>query len=131
MTSPAQLALALDACAAVDHDTATCARCIEAAFADGRLRLLIDEPRSRQHFASMFVGEKVARGEQLRVIHVLSRPAGGEIRGYVLTDDDVLRLRLPEYAGAWPALDAAVSSRVGARSVAPYAVDQSGSARSP
>lgn len=111
-TASAQLPLALDACHG-EHDTSSCTRCVEAAFADGSFRLLVDALASRD---CGYVGRTI-KDDKVRVVHVLSKHAGGEIRGYVITDDGVLRLRLPCYTGAWPALDEAVRSRVGAASV--------------
>lgn len=60
-----------------------------------------------------FVGcGQVVPGDRLAFVHVMSRPAGGEIRGYVLYDGQ-LRLRLPCYTGAWPEMDRVVAEAVG------------------
>lgn len=52
--------------------------------------------------------EDFAPTDLVRVVHVMSKPAGGEIRGYVLDAQGGLRLRLPAYAGDWPELDRAI-----------------------
>lgn len=89
---------------------------VEAAFADGRLYLVIDPPRPLDAWRLSFVGaDGYRRGgvaETMRLVHVISRPAHGECIGYVLTEDGALRLRLPNYAGEWPEMDAAVLARV-------------------
>lgn len=94
---------------------------VEAAFGDGRLYLIVDPPRPLDAWRLSFVGADFYRGradETMRLVHVISRPSGGECVGYVLTEGGALRLRLPNYAGDWPEMDAAVLARVdGARKV--------------
>lgn len=89
---------------------------VEQAFADDRLFIIVDDEKPLQWHLSF-----VARPEKWdcrgSIVHVVSRPAGGEIRGYVLIDG-TLHLRLPNYAGDWPELDAAVSRRLSAPVVA-------------
>lgn len=105
---------------------------IEAAFTEGDLYLLIDKPRPHGgRLFSAFVGDReVTDGTPLVLVHVMSKPARGEIRGYIMTPDGALRLRLPEYTGHWPALDAAVLARVpGAKAVAPYTPATDGAVR--
>jgi hypothetical protein len=126
MTTTAQLDLTLDACAATDHDTADCSRCIEAAFADGRFYLQVDAPSDGDRIGG-YIGQQLR--DRVRVVHVISKPAGGEIRGYVVTEDRALRLRTPCYSGHWPALDEAVRTRTGAGSIAPYTVSDGGAVR--
>ena len=89
---------------------------VEAAFLDGRLSLLIDRPTKEPMWRYNYAGGDQSQAEG-RLVHVLSRPAGGEIRGYVLTSDGVLRLRMPCYSGRWPEMDEAVRVRVGASTV--------------
>ncbi len=102
------------------------------AFRDGRVYLQIDPPRPLGGRAAAFVGDRaIAPTATIRLVHVMSKPAGGEIHGYVLTEDGALRLRLPCYTGPWPEMDAEVLARVpGARSVAPYAPGAGGVVRS-
>lgn len=101
------------------------------AFEAGRIYVTIDKPRPMSRGLGMFVGDRaIPDGEPIRFVHVMSKPAGGEIRGYVLTRDGELRLRLPCYSGRWEAMDLAVLARVdGARTVTPYAVSDAGVAR--
>lgn len=84
---------------------------VEAAFADGRLSVIVDPARSLQPYLS-FVGSPPKWDGHGALVHVVSRPAGGEIRGYILIGNS-LHLRLPSYAGDWPELDAAVARRLG------------------
>jgi hypothetical protein len=86
---------------------------VEQAFTDGRLYVEIDEPRSiSPHLA--FVNRPAKWDGRGSLVHVISRPAGGEIRGYVLIEGK-LHMRLPNHAGDWPELDAAVARRVSAK----------------
>lgn len=98
---------------------------VEAAFADGRLYLSIDPPTDGARMGA-YIGCRFD-DEDVVVVHVISKPQGGEIRGYALTTDGALRVRTPSYVGRWDELDAAVLSRVaGAKSVAPYGADLNG-----
>ncbi len=83
---------------------------IEEAFAHGRLYVEVDaETRLNPHLS--FV-DRPAKWDGIgALVHVISRPARGEIRGYVLIAGR-LHLRLPNYAGDWPELDAEVTRRV-------------------
>jgi hypothetical protein len=81
------------------------------AFADGRLSLIVDKPQDYHHRLSMFAGSQSYSGE-IRWVHVMSRPAGGEIRGYALLESGDLRLRLPDYTGHWPEMDAAARAAI-------------------
>lgn len=84
---------------------------IEAAFDDGRLYTLVDESRRIGH--SSFVGSHEFKWDDSGVIvHVISKPSGGEIRGYVRINGE-LRLRLPCTPIDWPELDEVVSRRLG------------------
>lgn len=114
-------------CAAADHVEADCPTCIEAAFTAGRLSLVIDDAmplgRALGGYGWNFAGcggAAIDASAQVRVVHVISVHAHGEIRGYVLTTGDgALRQRGPCYIGPWPVLDAAVLARVaGAKHVA-------------
>lgn len=85
---------------------------VAVAFARGRLFVEVDPPRKNRWMAD-FVGKDTFDSDaDLRIVHVVSGPAGGEIRGYVLTEDGALRLRLPAYPHAWPELDTEVLRRV-------------------
>lgn len=111
------------ACEAVDHIAAECPACVAAAFSDGRLHLIVDEamPLGRALGRGWsFAGDaKADASDAARVVHVMSRASGGEIRGYVLIDG-ALRQRGPCHSGPWPVLDAAVLARVpGASRVVP------------
>lgn len=102
------------------------------AFKAGRIYVEIDPPRPLGGRAAAFVGDRVVDvHEPVRIVHVMSKPAGGEIRGYVLTvADGQLRLRLPCYTGRWDEMDAEVLARVpGARAVTAYDVDHAGVVR--
>ena len=99
---------------------------VEQAIADGHLSIVVDPERRLGNYG--FVGDRNYGPEiPIRVVHVMSRPAGGEIRGYVLVDGE-LRLRIPCYTGHWPEMDAAVSRHIGA-SVAPYECSAGGAVR--
>lgn len=83
---------------------------VEQAFADGRLYLQVDAERTHSPYLSLV--DRPAKWDGIgSIVHVISRPAGGEIRGYVLIAGK-LHLRLPNYAGDWPELDVAVARRV-------------------
>lgn len=91
---------------------------VAAAFADGRFSLVIDPEGPLGRLAGP--AWNFAGGAQIhdprtavRFVHVMSRAARGEIRGYVITmADQVLRLRGPCYAGRWPALDRVVQAQL-------------------
>lgn len=86
---------------------------VEAAFEDGRIFIQVDEERTLHPYLS-FVDRPAKWNGKGALVHVISKPAGGEIRGYVLIDGR-LHMRLPNYAGDWPELDAAVTRRLNAR----------------
>lgn len=86
---------------------------VETAFSDGRLSILVDEERNLNPHLS-FVACPPKWDGRGALVHVISKPAGGEIRGYVRIGN-VIHLRLPNYAGEWPDLDAAVEKRLGVR----------------
>ena len=77
-----------------------------------------------------FVGCRAMVGEKVRGVHVMSRHAGGEIRGYVLDADGGLRLRGPCYTGRWESMDEEVAAILGAR-VVPYVVFSGGGGVAP
>lgn len=83
---------------------------VEQAFVDGRLYLLVDDERNLNPHL-LFVDPPKKWDGRGALVHVISKPAGGEIRGFILIDGR-LHMRLPNYAGAWPELDAAVSRRM-------------------
>lgn len=91
------------------------------------LRVEVDDekPVHRALGNSAFVGcAEIDPDEPVRVVHVISSAARGEVRGYVLVRGE-LRLRLPCYSGAWAEVDALVSAELGA-SVAPYEIGPGG-----
>lgn len=55
------------------------------------------------------------RGEPKELLHVISRAAGGESRGYWRHKDagGGWRVRRPNYTGDWPEMDRAVADLVG------------------
>lgn len=87
---------------------------VAAAFVDGRLSVRVDEPtRSSGQRDSMVCGGSAADSEGMVTwVHVMSKPAGGEVRGYAKVGQE-LRLRLPEYVVEWTALDAEMCRRIG------------------
>lgn len=72
-----------------------------------------------------FVGCRQLIGHKVRGVHVMSRHAGGEIRGYVIDDDGGLRLRGPCYTGKWDLMDQEVAAVLGGR-IVPYVVFSGG-----
>lgn len=88
---------------------------VEDAFADGRLSLL-QYPVRRAGHGFAYVGRQI-EDDEATTVHVMSKPAGGEIRGYMRMPDRSLRLRLPCYTGDWPEMDEAVRRRVDAAEV--------------
>lgn len=93
---------------------------VERAFADGLLLVEVDARTSRCPWTEL----------DQRCVHVISKRAGGEIRGYALLDDGRLIIRIPSYTGAWHELDQLVERIVGAR-VEPYPVSPCGTVRAP
>lgn len=91
---------------------------IRAAFEAGTLRLEVDPVRKLATASgrTTFLGDDgVPADTELRVLHVISRAAGGEIRGYVRIEaTGELRLRGPQ-PGAWEALDAVVEEMLAAQ----------------
>lgn len=89
-------------------------RTVEEAFELGDLRVEVDDPVPVTRQTAAFVGDDLVKpGTQVRVVHVISKPARGEVRGYVLVEGETaLRLRTPCYSGDWPEMDAAVQRRV-------------------
>jgi len=95
---------------------------IETAFSDGRLSVVLDDRISEgtSVFTSNFLGRdevkpSLVEGKPtlpLRWVHVMSKPAKGEIRGYALVNGK-LHVRLPDYVGPWPELDQAVATKLG------------------
>lgn len=84
---------------------------VREAFAEGTLRVEVDAPVGAGNLTSHVAGG-LELGGQVTWVHVLSKPAGGEIRGYAKVGD-VLRLRLPAYPVHWTELDAEVCERLG------------------
>lgn len=105
---------------------------VKDAFDAGRVYLVVDKPQPQHRGLGSYIGDgTIADGTKIQFVHVISRPAHGEIRGYVLTPDGQLRLRLPCYSGEWAAMDEAVLARVeGANAIAPYVADATGAVRS-
>lgn len=95
--------------------SATEGSAVERAFSDGTLTLTVD--RAISGTRSLYTGHRSSDANVV-LVHVMSRHTKGECRGYVLTTDGALRVRLPNYTGDWPAMDSAVLARVpGARFV--------------
>ncbi|MGE0444537.1 MAG: hypothetical protein AB7P99_04860 [Vicinamibacterales bacterium] len=92
-------------------DFAGVANEVDAAFADGRLYLIVDAQVKDVGWRCFYEGQQPGVYETGSIVHVMSKPAGGEIRGYLLIDGR-LHLRLPSYTGDWPEMDAAVAQRV-------------------
>lgn len=91
---------------------------VEAAFTAGNVYLIVDAPKRFGYFAPGFVDARsVGHNDELRLVHVISRSAGGEIRSYVLDESNVLHLGRPAYTSDWPEMDAAVAQRVSATRV--------------
>lgn len=90
----------------------TLAEEVKAAFEDGRLRVEVDEPVSVGNYTSAVAGGGLEPGGKVTWVHVISKPAGGEIRGYAKIGDE-LRLRLPAYPMHWDEVDAEVCRRLG------------------
>lgn len=84
------------------------------AFEEGRLYLLVNEhPRYHNGFSGhVHAGAFVGHDGPFATVHVISRPAGGEIRGY-LRIEGMLYLRLPVNPREWDALDLEVSRQLG------------------
>lgn len=81
----------------------------------------VDAAKPTTTWTAQFQGERqYPTGTRAAFVHVMSRHAGGEIRGYVLIDGK-LHLRHPCYTGRWPEMDEAVEAAIGA-SVQPYCV---------
>jgi len=98
--------------AAADND-------VESAYAIGRLVIEVDEPCKAASTNTYFVGHRqIHDHEEIRIVHVVSRTAGGEVRGYVIARG-TLRLRGPAYAGVWSEMDALVARVTGAQ-LEPY-----------
>lgn len=72
--------------------------------------LLIDAESS----ASWTMTTRLHHDERVRLVHAISRWAGGEVRGYVWHGDS-LYLRRPANPEDWPELDALVEQATGAR----------------
>ena len=85
---------------------------VEAAFVDGRLYIIEDAKKQLGHSAPS--GKRWDDSGSL--VHVISRPAHGEIRGYVRIDGK-LHVRYPARPEQWDELDAVVSARLGAEVV--------------
>ncbi len=53
-------------------------------------------------------------GGKVETLHVMSRPAGGQIRGYMRREGDrEWRVWAPNYTRDWPEMDAAVAALTG------------------
>lgn len=85
---------------------------VHAAFASGTLRLVIDdESKFDSRRTGMFRGcNRWKDGEPIRIVHVVSKSAGGEIRGYVIVRQELYE-RGPSYM-RWPAMDREVSRQI-------------------
>ncbi len=81
---------------------------VEAAFLDGRLYIEVDAEKQLGHSAPS--GKRW--DDKGALVHVISRPAHGEIRGYIRIDGD-LHVRYPASPEQWDELDEVVSKRLG------------------
>jgi hypothetical protein len=84
------------------------------AFKDGRLYLLVKEhPHYHNGFSGhVHAGAFLGYDEPFATVHVMSPPAGGEIRGY-LRIEGMLYLRPQANPPEWDALDVEVSRQLG------------------
>ena len=73
------------------------------------LYVLVDE--EQRNTDSRGAGAHLLAGAAYRVVHVISRWAGGEVRGYILHRGEIT-VRTPCYSGDWPDLDALVKAKV-------------------
>ncbi len=73
------------------------------------LYLLVDDELRNND--SRCAGSHLPAGVAYRVVHVISRWAGGEIRGYLVHAGE-LTVRQPCYSGEWPELDALVREKL-------------------
>lgn len=97
---------------------------VREAFDLGLLFVEVDEPRPMTRHTAGFAGDGQLREAKIRFVHVISKPAKGEIRGYVLVESEkTLRVRTPNYLGRWPELDVEVQRLTGATSTL-YSEDQ-------
>lgn len=88
--------------------------CIERALGDGRLSILVDPPREHDGRVPFLGDASYESTETIRVVHLMSRSARGEIRGFVITDsDNRMHWRAPQ-PERWVAVDRAVASALGA-----------------
>lgn len=86
-----------------------------AAFDAGDLYLIVkDHPRYNDREWSSHVNARAFFGysKPFATVHVISRSAGGEIRGYMWLEG-LLYLRMPSYPPDWANLDLEVSRHVG------------------
>lgn len=97
---------------------------------DPNLHILVSEPKSRWKLGASsrwhspgLPGVSSDDEDSLRTVHLMSKPAGGEIRGHWLVNG-CLWLRSPCYTGIWEQIDNLVSETVSAP-VAPYEMDGS------
>ncbi|NUP12975.1 MAG: hypothetical protein HOW73_43600 [Polyangiaceae bacterium] len=89
-------------------------------FGDHALYLLVDSAQTytgdRRSAAAGFDNVKVH--DRFQTVHVISRHAGGEVRGYVLANG-IARPRTPATPVTWREVDDAVAKALGVRVVLP------------
>ncbi len=88
------------------------------AFNSGRLYIIIDDETvpCRSRYICGFAGDSsVPPSETVRMVHLMSRGAHGEIRSYAIVGNErILRMRGARHSVmSWPELDAEVERRTG------------------
>ncbi len=78
----------------------------------GAVFLIIDAERANGWFGHAAVST-IHHDARVRLVHAISRWAGGEIRGWIW-HEDTLHLRYPSSPEDWPELDALVEQATGA-----------------
>lgn len=95
----------------LDRPTLTVEPDLAALFDGGDLRLSADAREQHLSWYPLLRGGPEGLSEG-RFVRVMSRPAGGQIRGYLLHNGRAY-LWLPDAIGDWPEMDAEVSRRLG------------------
>lgn len=83
---------------------------------------IVEMPRpatydARASEAALVLRKEVPIGDHLQIVHVISRWAGGEIRGYIIHKDRAF-VRYPASPREWPELDRVVEKTLGVRVIA-------------
>lgn len=93
---------------------------VAAAFARGDVYLIVDAPVRSDGYrdSGVYGGEAADAAGKVTWVHVISKGAGGEVRGYAKVGNE-LRLRMPAYPLEWPELDAEVCRQLQCTRVKP------------